>query len=503
MTIDPRRELEHHFRAQQRFAEGYSPLYAHLFGIVAGWLAGEGDDPLVEWLLAAAAGRAPFDVTLLLPAALHRDVLAGEPAAAELAPYYLTANLTTNDERRTTNEEETSQSDLPFSPSPFLPFSHALRATILAHAAAYAAFIARATVQTNETARGVAWLLPVACLGWPAIHLVELGASAGLNLVAERRGYRLVDAAAPERVLLALGDGPPQFTMTSSIETNFFGKTRLPVPRVLSRTGGDIHPFHMRDTADELTLASYVWGDQPARLARLREGIAALRAAEQTAAPVRLLPLRLPDELPAFLLQIDELLTQPTNRGMNPVAGRGAPACAPEADRLPPGADMPARADTSPDGADTSPDGADTQVCPYQYSGRGTYPPQPDSAGFRVPAAGFNPPQPAPAAAPAAPIVLYNTIMTMYLPDRGASLRGMVAEWAARQPVPVLWLQWEPAWDGPAPPHRDWSAWTAGYWPNDGSGAAYQWQLGWVHPHGTAVEWGDGLAKFLSNIVQT
>lgn len=391
MPLDLRYQLEARFREQQQFAAGYSPLYAQLFDTVAGWLAGDRADPLVDWLLAAAAGRAPLDVTLLLPAALHRDVLAGEPAVAAIAPYFTTAE-------RAPHEEVRVSSRLP---------ADDLRAALLARRHAYAEFIGRATVQTNETARGVAWLLPLACLGWPAVHLIELGASAGLNLVAERRGYRLIDAAMPERVL-ALGEGLPQFTMRSQ-------GGALPsvacCPQILSRTGGDIHPFHLRDAADELTLAAYVWGDQPERMARLREGIAALRTVERSAAPVRLWRLRLPDELPGFL----ERSTPPS---------------------------------------------------------------------------------------PIAPVVLFNTIVTMYLPDRGASLRGMVDEWARRQDVPVLWLQWEPAWQGPPPPVRDWSAWTANYWPNDGSVAHHVWQLGWVHPHGTAVAWGAGWGQFLSNVMQ-
>ena len=78
--------------------------------------------------------------------------------------------------------------------------AHPAATAILARREPLAAFIRSANVQTNETGRGLAWLLPVACLGWPAVHLVELGASAGLNLVAERRGYRLMDAADPAHV---------------------------------------------------------------------------------------------------------------------------------------------------------------------------------------------------------------------------------------------------------------------------------------------------------------
>lgn len=370
-------ELTDVFHHQQRFADGYSPLYAHLFGIVADWLAAGEPAEVVGWLLELAAARRPFDLTLLLPAALHRDVLAGAPEAAPLAAFYPTAG-----------------GRVPDSPA---PLAEALRRVILARREALEAFIRRANVQTNETGRGLAWLLPVAALGWPAVHLVELGASAGLNLVAERRGYRLrtVDG---EQTLLRVGAAEgPQFDVKLLGSPDLSGLrdlTGLNPPTILSRTGGDIHPFHLRTAADELTLAAFVWADQPARLVRLREGIAALRAVAQSAAPVCLLPLHLPDELPSFLV---EALSRP----------------------------------------------------------------------------------------PDAPVVLFNTIVTMYLPDGGAGLRQYVADWAGRQDVPVLWLQWEPT-DVPGlqPPEREWSAWSADLWR---AGEHRRLHLGWVHPHGASI----------------
>jgi hypothetical protein len=361
------------FRDQKRFAAGYSPLYAYLFGLTADWLAGEATDPVVEWLVEASAGRRPFDVTLLLPAGLHRDVLAGEPAAAELARYYPTAGGRPG----------------------ALPPAAVVRAAILARREALAAFIGRAAVQTNETGRGLAWALPVACLGWPVVHLVELGASAGLNLLADRRVYRLADAADPARTVAQLGDGRPQFTILSRGAVDL--PPALDLPTILSRTGGDAAPFHLHTAGDELTLAAFVWGDQPERLARLREGIAALRDVEVTAAPARLRPLRLPDELTAFLRR-----------------------------------ELPRRLD--------------------------------------------------------APVVLFNTTVTMYLPDRGASLWGIIDEWAAAQAVPVLWLQWEPpAPDDSPPPEESWFAWTADLWPPGGE--PIRRRLAWVHPHGTTIRW--------------
>lgn len=385
-----RAELERRFRDQSRFADGYSPLYASLFATVSGWLAGGEPDAVVEWLLEVADGRPSFDVTLLLAAAIHRQVLAGN--APILAGYYPTAPAAQTGQRAIG-----------------VTFPLALRETILTHRESLAEFIRTANVQTNETGRGLAWLLPVACLGWPAAHLVELGASAGLNLVADRRTYRLVDAAEPSRTLLTLGNGPAQFTTLAG------GAAEIPplacCPDILSRTGGDVHPYNLSGPEHELTLASFVWGDQVARLERLREGIAALRAVESSAAPIRLRPLRLPDDLPAFL------------------------------------AALPRRTD--------------------------------------------------------APVVMYNTTVTMYLPDHGESLRDIIAGWATTQPVPVLWLQWEPWWGGPEPPERDWFSWSADFWPNDGLTAHRLYRLGWVHPHGIALNWLPDWSEFLCISMQS
>jgi hypothetical protein len=85
-----------------------------------------------------------------------------------------------------------------------------------------------------------------------------------------------------------------------------------------------------------------------------------------------------------------------------------------------------------------------------------------------------------------APIVFYNTYLTTYLHDKGASLRPQMAAWAVRQPQPVLWLQWETLWQGPKPPDFGWVGWTADLWQD---GRHQQWQLAWAHPHGTGFLW--------------
>jgi len=278
---DFQRRLAARFRKQQAFAAGYSPLYSRLFGLLADWLAVEtGDDPLVVWLVQAGFGRSSFDVPLLLLAGLHRDILGGLPEVAGLARYYPTAGgLGAADDNRLGTE---------------------LRAAILARQKPLAAFIETAAVQTNETGRGLCWLLPVLYPGWPVIHLVDLGASAGLNLVAEQRHYQL-KAEEKGRGTLAIGKGEsPQFLVIGQGEW-VLPPVRHKLPHIVSRTGCDLAPFSLATDRDELTLAAFVWGDQVERMARLRQGIAALHRVNATGAPVRLHPVDLPGELPRFL----------------------------------------------------------------------------------------------------------------------------------------------------------------------------------------------------------
>ena len=179
-------ELTRRFRQQQQFSTGYSPLYAALFGILARWLAQRPEDPVVRWLLQASADRPAFDVTNLLAAALHYEVLAGHTAVSDLAGYYpSTAEAQPAGPLINAGDYEADiASDR---------FARALRQTILARKPALTAFLQTKSVQTNETGRGIAWLLPVCLAGWNKIHLLDLGASAGLNLIAEQRSYQFVD----------------------------------------------------------------------------------------------------------------------------------------------------------------------------------------------------------------------------------------------------------------------------------------------------------------------
>lgn len=274
------------FRDQEAFSRNYSPLYSRLFGVVAGWLEGLDSDSLGEelaaWLVEAAGSRRSLEVTLLLAAGLHRDVLSGEAGVAALSRFYPSAG-----------------GDAPLDSADFEP---ALSQAILAQGDTLAGIIRSGRVQTNETGRGLCWLLPLLFTGWPTVRLVDLGASAGLNLVAEQRAYRLVDAVSGAALFdLGLGD-PVQFqTRCHGPAPNLAGVDGRTAPRIAGRDGCDLAPFRLDDEQDELTLMSFVWGDQLDRLARLKEGIAALKRANQSDTPVQLHQADLPDDLSHFL----------------------------------------------------------------------------------------------------------------------------------------------------------------------------------------------------------
>jgi hypothetical protein len=371
------------FRQQETFSRDYSPLYQALFGLVSEWLASDSaeQDPLIQWLIEVGQVRQTLDVTLLLAAGLHKDVLSAVPQAAALAEYFPSVG-----------------GQRQIDPG----FEIAVRQAINGRKAALTTFIQTANVQTNETARGLCWLLPLQAVDWQQVCLVDLGASAGLNLTANKRAFRLV-AEESSDPLLDVGEAPPvQFVSRCRGDLASLARYReMALPEIVGRLGCDLLPFSLDTPEAEQTLMAYVWGDQVARLERLREGIAAFREIQASEVPIRLHRVDLPDELGAFL--------------QNAVPG---------------------------------------DECP---------------------------------------VVIYNTFMTTYLSDKGASFRGTIGQWAAERSQPVLWLQWEPVRDMLEGPEYGWCGWTADLW----QGTSHeQWFLGWVHPHGTHIQFEPDFQNF-------
>ena len=120
--------------------------------------------------------------------------------------------------------------------------------------------------QTNETRRSMILLpgfLKIAAEFEQPLHLLELGASAGLNQNWDRFNYR---AETWRR------DGTSDVT----VRTDW----RAPVPEhldadlaIASRAACDLKPIDLSDPEQVLRLTCYTWADQPERLQRLKAAI--------------------------------------------------------------------------------------------------------------------------------------------------------------------------------------------------------------------------------------
>jgi hypothetical protein len=122
-------------------------------------------------------------------------------------------------------------------------------------------------VQTNDISRAVAWIWPAAIAASAdadrPLELHDIGASAGLNLVADRAG-----------MAWSRTDGGELATS--------------PVPAVVGRTGYDLRPVDVSEEAQARWLRACVWPGQRTRAEHLEAGIAAFRAASGTTDEPRL-----------------------------------------------------------------------------------------------------------------------------------------------------------------------------------------------------------------------
>jgi hypothetical protein len=161
-------------------------------------------------------------------------------------------------------------------------------------------FLQRQRVQTNEVQRS--WILLPCFLeivrrtGSETLDLIELGSSAGLNLVWDRYGYRYEEGA--------WGASTAGLTLS--------GEERRRVPRELlgfeptvrHRRGIDLSPLDVTRPDHALLLKSFVWADQRERLDRLDRAIETLRSDPpqlEQGDVVKRLPKLLDERLPGAL----------------------------------------------------------------------------------------------------------------------------------------------------------------------------------------------------------
>ena len=230
-------------RADELERDGRSRLYVELMrGAAADADAG---GVVAEVFAGDPATRGPVPELRLL-AALHHLVLSGD--APQLARFFPSAGGDASPDgawpvaRRTISE----------------------RADVVRE-------LARRTVQTNEPGRcvalygGLLWLSERH--GLP-IRLLEIGASAGLNLNVDR--FRYVVDGRP----LGDPDSPLEFAepwIGSPVADPAAAAARL---RISERAGCDRSPIDATTQAGRLTLQSYVWPDEPERIARVAQAAA-------------------------------------------------------------------------------------------------------------------------------------------------------------------------------------------------------------------------------------
>lgn len=145
---------------------------------------------------------------------------------------------------------------------------------VLERADAVAAELPRRRVQTNEPARSVPLVVALARIPGP-IALIELGASAGLCLLADRYGYRFRSS---EAAAVRLGDGPP--VLDAQLDASLVPSA---LPDIRWRCGIDLAPLDPADADARRWLEASLPPDRPERLERLR---AALELASRDAARV-------------------------------------------------------------------------------------------------------------------------------------------------------------------------------------------------------------------------
>lgn len=123
----------------------------------------------------------------------------------------------------------------------------------------------RSAPQTNETRRAIALLAGFLAFAehWDGpIDMLEIGASAGLNLNWDRFEYRAQ--------AWSWGQVGPVL-----IDTEWRGPAPAvgAHPNVRSRAACDLNPLDISDPGERLRLKSYIWADQPDRLARFEGAV--------------------------------------------------------------------------------------------------------------------------------------------------------------------------------------------------------------------------------------
>ncbi len=272
------------FLDQRDFSNGYSPLYEALFGYAApiatkraaGQPLAPNEKAFVDLLESEWADRKLFTGTyaaLLWAAAIHATVLAGDVEAKAVARFYETAGGKYNPAQDRA------------------ALYQALDGLFKNPSVILRNFLRERNLQTNEVSRGVLWLIPAILLTCRTanlpITLVDLGCSAGLNLVSDTQPWRWKVIDGPDRTLNVSDGSTPLMTMWLDFGVESEAERTMqpgeqPKLNVAKRIGYDLNPPNTSDPADVLALRACVWGDQKVRLERLDRALETFQSAVPT-----------------------------------------------------------------------------------------------------------------------------------------------------------------------------------------------------------------------------
>lgn len=237
-------------RQQGELVRGRSPLYERLLAGLAGATERGFDGGVIPRLL-DQPDRSLQETRLLILAALHHAALR-DPSIPHAAWF-----PTAVDRARPPDEGA--------------PGALAL-AHLVEHEDEVMAFVRDNRLQTNEIGRCVGLLpgmLEAAAFGQP-LRLLEVGASAGLNLRFDRYRYRYRGGPT-----WGPAGGPGLDTAAEgAIPTSLVP----PSVDISERRGVDLHPIDPTSEDGARLLTSFVWPDEHDRNLRLREAIGVARA---------------------------------------------------------------------------------------------------------------------------------------------------------------------------------------------------------------------------------
>ena len=225
-------DISRELQAQAAFLKDREPVYERMLALFDDAIRGEFGGRLTR-LWAERTFNSPYERPLLLLAALRYDALcdgSSHPLYTALSDGSVRVDSVTPDR-----------------------FTAALSST----RTRVDEVLRKRAVQTNETTRAVVWLWPAYLLSLVgerrSIALVDLGTSAGLNLVGDDLPALWVD----------------EHEVPIPIE---------PRPQVAMRLGLDVAPLDVCRTDDALWLRACIWPSDRSRLARLEQAIQAFTA---------------------------------------------------------------------------------------------------------------------------------------------------------------------------------------------------------------------------------